>query len=196
MSFQFLDPGAMVDQELELVAPAAQWIEDMLAACHHPLTARDMPAEAHTTREHLEKLIASYPKGHVPADPSQDLVPAYNFWMHLSARDEHGITMAGGIRLRIGSTHNIEQYYGHIGYHVYPPARGHHYAERAARLVLPLARRHAMKSLIITCNPDNIPSRRTCERLGASLIDIVALPPDNPLFLRGERAKCRYLLRL
>ena len=48
MSFQFLDPGAMVDQELELVAPAAQWIEDMLAACHHPLTARDMPAEAQT----------------------------------------------------------------------------------------------------------------------------------------------------
>jgi tagatose 1,6-diphosphate aldolase len=79
---------------------------------------------------------------------------------------------------------------------VYPPARGRHYAERAARLLLPLARRHGMSELWITCNPDNAASRRTCERLGGELVEIVPIPPDHAFYSRGERAKCRYLIRL
>jgi predicted acetyltransferase len=79
---------------------------------------------------------------------------------------------------------------------VYPFARGHHYAERACRLLLPLARRHGIQPLWITCNPDNFPSRRTCERLGAKLVEIVAVPPRDPLYLRGDHEKCRYRLDL
>lgn len=38
--------------------------------------------------------------------------------------------------------------------------------------------------------------RTICERLGAELIDIVPLPVDNDMYLRGEREKCRYRLDL
>ena len=76
------------------------------------------------------------------------------------------------------------------------PARGRHYAERACRLLLPLARAHGMQTLWITCNPENVASRRTCERLGASFIDVVALPANHMLYQRGERVKCRYRLDL
>jgi tagatose 1,6-diphosphate aldolase len=106
------------------------------------------------------------------------------------------IRIVGGIGLRIGTSAEIEMYSGNIGYHVYPPARGRHFAERACRLVLPLARRHGMERLWITCNPENAASRRTCERLGARLVDIVTIPGDHPFRVRGETAKCRFVIDL
>jgi RimJ/RimL family protein N-acetyltransferase len=63
-------------------------------------------------------------------------------------------------------------------------------------LLLPFARRHGLKTIWITCNPNNWPSRRTCERLGATLVEIVPLPPDNDQYIAGEREKCRYRIEL
>jgi predicted acetyltransferase len=100
------------------------------------------------------------------------------------------------ITLRVGRSPPSELYYGHVGYHVFPAARGQHYAERACRLLLPLARRHGLNPLWITCNPDNLASRRTCERLGMRLVETVAVPGEDALYLRGEREKCRYRLDL
>jgi tagatose 1,6-diphosphate aldolase len=102
----------------------------------------------------------------------------------------------GRLGFRIGSNHTIEHYAGHIGYEVSPAFRGNRLAERSCRLVLPLARRHGFRELWITCNPDNWPSRRTCERLGAQLIDIVDVPRESELYSHGNERKCRYLLTL
>lgn len=98
--------------------------------------------------------------------------------------------------LRISDTPDICNCIGHIGYNVYPPARGAHLAERACRMILPLARTHGINPLWITCNPDNIASRRTIERLGAELVEILPLPPNHPLRLEGETTKCRYRLTI
>ena len=197
-TFRFLDPGPLVDGELELVSPHERWVDDVLAACHHPLTVRYAPAESKVTRQRLTDFLAAAPLGRQPADPSKGWVPQYNFWMRL--HDFPGrpapVRVAGGASLRIGATDSIALYYGHIGYHVYPPARGRHYAERACRLLIPLARRHGLRTLWITCNPDNRPSRRTCERLGMELVGIVAVPDTEPLYARGEREKCRYRMVL
>ena len=195
MSDPFLDPGPLVDGELELVAPHARWTDDLLAACRHPLTVRDAPKEAETTRASLERFLKLAPLGREPGDPSRAWVPSYHFWMKLSGADAP-VRICGGIAFRIGTTPEIETFVGHIGYHVYPPARGHRYSERAARLLLPLARRHGMSRLWITCNPDNLASRRTCERLGARLVDTVPIPRNHPFYQRGERAKCRFLMEL
>jgi predicted acetyltransferase len=53
-----------------------------------------------------------------------------------------------------------------------------------------------MRQVWITCNPENVASRRTCQRLGARLIDVVQVPKDHPFRTRGETAKCRYLMEL
>jgi len=60
--------------------------------------------------------------------------------------------------------------------------------------VAPLAWRNGIVPTWITCNPDNLASRRTCELVGAELIETVALPPGNDMYDRGDRFKCRYRL--
>ena len=49
-----------------------------------------------------------------------------------------------------------------------------------------------MPSGFRTTTPDNLASRRTCEILGAELVETVELPPGNDMYERGERQKCRY----
>jgi predicted acetyltransferase len=102
----------------------------------------------------------------------------------------------GRIDLRIGNSHDLRMYSGHIGYRVHSAHRGQRYAARAVRLLLPLARHHRLGTLWITCNPDNYASRRSCELAGLELVEIVNLPPNNEMYQRGERQKCRYRLRL
>jgi tagatose 1,6-diphosphate aldolase len=87
-------------------------------------------------------------------------------------------------------------YAGHIGYRVHAEYRGHHYAARSVRLLIPLARAHNLGTLWITCNPDNWPSRRACELAGLELVEIVDLPPTIDMYYQGERQKCRYRLKL
>jgi predicted acetyltransferase len=125
-----------------------------------------------------------------PADPAKGYVPCYAFKMRLAGSDEK----AGNVDLRAGYTHDIIMYGGNLAYGVNPAQRGRHLAERACRLLFPLARRHGMPVLWITCNPDNWPSRRTCERLGAVLVGIVDLPEYSDMYQEGERQKCRYRL--
>lgn len=111
----------------------------------------------------------------VDADPAKNWLPAY----HFAICDLAGTEM-GGCDLRIG--HNESVYYGgNIGYRVEEPFRGRHYAGKACLLLFELARRHGMDYLIITCNPDNRPSRRTCEWLGGELVETVELPEDNDM---------------
>ncbi|MCP4543266.1 MAG: GNAT family N-acetyltransferase [Chloroflexi bacterium] len=127
-----------------------------------------------------------------PGNPDINFVPAYKFKMTLMGQDD-GI---GHIDLRVGNTDRIVMYGGHIGYGVELEHRGHRYAARACRLLLPLAQSHELETVWITCNPDNIPSRKTCELVGAKLVEIVDLPEDSDMYQEGERQKCRYRIDL
>ena len=102
----------------------------------------------------------------------------------------------GRINLRAGFGEHVERYAGHVGYFVEPAYRGHRYAARALRLLVRIARGLGIDPLWITCDPDNIPSRRTCERAGAKFIEIVDVPADSILYQSGHRKKCRYRLDL
>ena len=197
MPFVFLDPGPLIDDELRLIAPQPAWIDEVLRSASHPLTVASEPVEANTNRQKLLDFLRAAPAGRQPGDASTGRVPAYHFW--LLADEPVGnppIRIVGAIGMRIGTTPEIEMFSGNIGYHVYPAARGRRFAERACRLVLPLVCRHGLDRIWIICNPDNIASRRTCERLGARLIDVVTIPKDHPFRSRGETAKCRYLIDL
>ncbi|HET6248351.1 MAG TPA: GNAT family N-acetyltransferase [Tepidisphaeraceae bacterium] len=199
--FHFIDPTPLIDGDFELLAPEEWLIDEVLTSCGHPLTQLYAPLDSQITREQLTHFVKSFPFGHEPANASAGRVCQYHFWMRL--RDgcwgtpaAPPIRVVGGIGLRLGSTPTIELYYGHLGYHVYPAARGRHYALRACRLLLPLARHHGYKHLWITCNPENTASRRTCEQLGGKLVEVIPVPENEPLFARGELWKCRYKLDL
>lgn len=108
----------------------------------------------------------------------------------------HGVRReAGRISLRMGESECV-YYFGHIGYHVDPPYRGHRYAQRACMLLRPVLEAAGKGSVVITTDPDNIPSRKTCEGLGCALENIVDVP--ERVYRRWEisRVKCRYIWRL
>ena len=127
-----------------------------------------------------------------PADPVKNWVPFYVFHI-MSASTGY---RAGEIHLRIGSTEHMRLYGGHVAYGVRPEYRGNHFAGRALRLLMPLALRHGLAELWITCNPENVASRRTCEFAGAELVEIIDLPPNLDMYQEGERQKCRYRVDL
>ena len=84
-------------------------------------------------------------------------------------------------------------YYGHIGYHIDPPYRGQHFAFRACRLIKPEIRMSGKTSAVITCDPDNEPSRRTCLRLGCLFERIAEVPEDIYSKFEISHTKCRYI---
>lgn len=102
---------------------------------------------------------------------------------------------AGRISLRLGESPCV-YYFGHIGYHVDPPWRGHHYAARACALLEPLIAASGKSSIVITTDPDNMPSRHTCERIGCILESIVPVPPLMQSRWELSPVKCRYVWKI
>jgi len=98
----------------------------------------------------------------------------------------------GSIDLRITNTTHIIMYGGHIGYDINRKYRGNRYAVKACNLVKQVALDHGFRTLWITCNPDNYPSRRTCEILGCELVEVVDVPVNTAMYRDGDRQKCRY----
>ena len=75
------------------------------------------------------------------------------------------------------AAYNVNTYYGgHIGYEIKEKHRGRNYAAKAARLLFKLALRHRFKYVIITCDPENIASNKTCLALGGEIIQRVRVP--------------------
>jgi len=118
-------------------------------------------------------------------------VPTYFFRMMSIDRAEE----VGNVNLRVGSTPHIERYAGHIGYGVHQAHRGHHYAARSLVLLLPFARSLGIDPVWITCDPDNVASRRSLEIAGAEFFEIVGVPEDCGIRKYGGKLrKCRYRL--
>lgn len=124
------------------------------------------------------------------AQPDKGWVPAYYF--NICLADD---TVIGSCDLRIG--HNEKTYYGgNIGYRINEPFRGNNYAAKACFLLLKLARKHDMTYVIITCDPDNIASSKTCLKAGGSLIGIADIPADNEMYAEGKRRVMIYRFEL
>jgi predicted acetyltransferase len=122
------------------------------------------------------------------SDPLREWLPTYHFKM---VHRDADVTM-GSINLRVGSPQRIVLYRGHIGYGVQSEYRGKHYSSRSVKLLLGLAARCRIDPVWITCNPDNIASRRSCEIAGGELIEIIDVAADEEMYARGIRHKCRY----
>ncbi|MDR3318586.1 MAG: GNAT family N-acetyltransferase [Clostridiales bacterium] len=105
------------------------------------------------------------------------------------------LTRIGHFRLTVGANRSV-YYLGHLGYTIAEEYRGHSYAARACQIVLPLAKKLGMRTLIITCNPENAASARTAEKLGGINIRTVDVPRDHFLYRQGDRRKTIYQLDL
>lgn len=122
----------------------------------------------------------------VPGDASKGLVPYHHFEILLADGTE-----VGHINFRIGDTRHVTMTAGHIGYGIVPEHRGHAYSYHACLALAPFVRRHYDR-VVLTVDPQNVPSIRIIERLGATFLDQVDVPADDPAFEKGARTKLRY----
>lgn len=77
----------------------------------------------------------------------------------------------GRIAIRHGLTPSLREAGGHIGYDVRPTARRRGHATAMLRAALPVARRLGIDPALITCDVDNVASRRVIEANGGTLED-------------------------
>jgi predicted acetyltransferase len=140
-----------------------------------------VPSEALTSGEVTLRFVRM-----VPGDPSRDFVPYYHF--RIVAADGSDV---GHINFRVGDTEHVRFFAGHIGFQILEPFRGHRHALHACHAIAPLVRT-LYETVIITCDPDNVASMRTIERLGASFIDEVTAPSHGAPDARVSWRKRRY----
>ena len=115
------------------------------------------------------------------AQPEKDWVPAYYFSVCLPDG-----TRIGQCDLRIG--HNDRLYIGgNIGYGIDEAYRGNHYAAKACELLFRQARKHGLEYVIITCDPSNKASSRTCELAGGRYMETAPVPEWHNMYGEGKR---------
>lgn len=115
-------------------------------------------------------------------------VPEYRFAIH---RSTDGLRV-GRIHLRATNDEQIVRTIGHSGYAVDEAHRRHGYASRAVGLIVGLAKHWKVLPIWILIEPGNVASRRTVERAGFDLVDVIDSP--EPLTSLGVDSKvCRYL---
>lgn len=104
-----------------------------------------------------------------------------------------GKTEVGRITFRQGS---LQEHYfdGHIGYHIEPEYRGHHYAYEACLL---LAETMGFHEVILTCDPDNLASLKTIEKLQAKFLERKPIPANQRRFFsRDEKEKMIFIWKI
>lgn len=122
-------------------------------------------------------------------DPSLGIADGYTFYIYLQKPRRR----IGYVSLRLGESPAL-YYLGHIGYRIDAAYRGHGYAARACRMLIPLMQDFRLFSVCITANPENTPSRKTCEHIGCELESIAPVPPAYRAVCAGAEYKCRYIL--
>ncbi|WMM26781.1 GNAT family N-acetyltransferase [Tissierella sp. MB52-C2] len=104
-------------------------------------------------------------------DYEKGILPRYGFSIiHINDNEDIGV-----IYFAVDNTRR--QYLrGHLSYGVSPHYSGHNYAMKACKLIKQVALTHGFKRLFIGSGYDNIASRKTIEKLGATLITVNDVP--------------------
>ena len=99
-------------------------------------------------------------------EPLAGRVPATQFWLIVD-----GAAYGGELDLRHYLNSALRRYGGHIGYRIRPSQRRRGYGTLLCRLGLEEARRRGIARALITCDDDNIGSRKIIEANGGRLAD-------------------------
>ena len=171
---------------MELVCPSAEYKDSYIAA------VQEFQADADTTDRSqamkqlsVDELAADfegyvvklngYARGeNLPAG----WVPHSEFWL-VDGTDYIGRT---SVRHRLND--RLLKYHGHIGYDIRPSQRRKGYGTRILALALEKAKELGIERVLVTCNADNIGSRRVIEKNGGVFESEVVEPESGLAKLR------------
>jgi predicted acetyltransferase len=165
---------------VELIPPGLHRLADYMAALARgwsPTTQRDVSGEElamihadpvaalrHIAREEgLSRRLADGTQ--VP------FLPGRVFWIW-----QDGFCGTINLRYQRGTEDLPPHVSGHVGYGVVPWRRGQGIATRALALLLPVAAKAGLARVLVTCDSDNLASRRVIEANGGVYRDTVAEP--------------------
>lgn len=115
------------------------------------------------------------------------------YWIYLIVIDNIEI---GRITLRSGDDIN-HMYDGHIGYGIEKEYRGHNYSYLACLLLKDIMINKGYDHVILTCDPNNIASRKIIEKLGALFLEKRTIPKQlRKYYPNNEKERLIYKWRL
>lgn len=118
----------------------------------------------------LQKLREAGDRAKVPPDR----VPMSDFWLI------DGEEYAGRLSLRHELNETLLLWGGHIGYQIRPSKRMRGYGKEILRLGLIKARELGLRRVLVTCDEDNIGSRKIIESNGGQLENVIEVK-DSPV---------------
>ncbi len=102
----------------------------------------------------------------------------------------------GRIVFRLGTLED-HRYDGHVGYTIDPEFQGKNKSLEACKLLKKLMVEAGYEKVILTCDPDNVASRKIIAKLGAEHLETAPVPKSlKKFFNRDEKVKEIYLWRL
>lgn len=122
-------------------------------------------------------------------DKARGFVPGYRFKILNEVGEE-----VGHLNFRVGDSEHVRMAAGHVGFEIAERHRGSGYAGKACLAAAPWIAK-VSGTVLITADPENLPSLRTIERIGAEFLDEVDVPKGDPHYLRGSFRKRRYQWR-
>lgn len=139
-----------------------------------------------------DEFLTAHPE-HIPGAPSLAKSDSYATWLQLVEKDitntdparvkatqyialSAAARLVGVIQLRHDLNEYLRNFGGHIGYSVRPSEQGKGYATEMLHLCLIEAHGLGLEKVLVTCDDDNIGSRRVIEKAGGVLENAV----DNP----------------
>jgi predicted acetyltransferase len=105
-------------------------------------------------------------------------VPASVYWL------VDGSKFIGRVSVRHKLTKQLRKEGGHVGYEIRPSERRKGYGTKSLKLVLPKTRKLGVKKILVTCDEDNIGSRKIIESNGGVL--------ENKIKAQSGKNKLRY----
>jgi predicted acetyltransferase len=145
-------PRLARNNNMRLVEPAEQWRAAFLDMASEYSAAGDHRYDLalHDFGAYLRRIAEGRRTEGLP--PGR--VPGTECWLEEAGR------IVACVRLRFLLTPELEREGGHVGYDVRPSMRRCGYGTALLRLVLPLVRQHGIQRVRITCDADNIGSRK------------------------------------
>lgn len=109
-----------------------------------------------------------------PEIPEKKFVPALDYKIVLHDTD----IVIGHCSARLGMNEEIF-YVGNVGYGIDENHRGNGYAVEAVKLLLKVFKVNEVEKIYITNLPDNLSSKRVCEKVGAKFLGTFEIPEGS-----------------
>jgi len=151
---------------LELAEPSKEYEKSFIEAAHE--FANEGSPEGSEAISDFDAYISNLRAESEGKSLKPNYVPASTFWLI-----DDG-SYIGRVNIRHSLNKTLEKVGGHIGYAIRPTKRKQGYGRAALEMALPQAKKIGLSRVLITCDEDNMGSRKIIESSGGRLRDTVS----------------------